>query len=170
MNLIIKYILQFLFVVFMQTFVFQKIYLTTYCVPFFYSIIILTLPVFTNRFFVLILSFFIGVFFDMFYHTGGMHAASLVFITYLRYYWLKIIEPSERYEENQIPVVSMSNREWFLKYITPLVFVHHLLLFILESFSLNYLFSILIRSILSSLMAILLIYVFHLIFFRPKQK
>lgn len=170
MNIVFKYAIQFLFLVFMQIFVFQKIYLTVYCVPFFYSMFILTLPVFLNRYFVLIISFFTGWIFDAFYHTGGIHAASLSLMGYLRYYWLKIIEPSERYEDNQLPVLSQTNRDWFLKYITLPVFIHHLFLFILESFAWRFIPEVILRSILSTIASVILIYFFHLIFFRPERK
>ncbi|GAB4207270.1 MAG: rod shape-determining protein MreD [Bacteroidia bacterium] len=170
MNLILGYFVQFIFLIFMQTFVFEKIYLTTYCVPFFYLMVILTLPVFMNKYFVLILSFLVGWILDMFYHTGGIHAAATTIVGYLRFYWLKIIEPSDRYEENQLPVASMMGRDWFIKYIIPMIFIHHLFLFTLESFNIRFIFDILIRSILSTIVSVILIYFFHLIFFRPKSK
>lgn len=169
MQLIFNYIIQLMFLIFMQVFVFQKVYLTTFCVPFFYSMIILTLPIFMNRFYVLLVSFIIGWLMDIFYHTGGIHTSALTTVGFLRYYWLKIIEPSERYEEKQIPVAREMTRDWFIKYATPLVFIHHLLLFTLEAFRMNFILDIFVRSIISSFVAILLIYFFHLIFFRPKQ-
>lgn len=169
-NLVIKYILFLIFLIFFQIVVFPKIYLTEYITPFFYAVIILTLPVFLNRYYVLTISFLVGWIMDIFYHTGGIHIASLVFIGYLRYYWLKTIEPSERYEENQIPVMREMGRDWFLKYIIPMIFIHQFLLFTLELFNFKYIGSILIRSILSTLVSTALVYIFHLIFFRPERK
>lgn len=170
MNIILKYILQFFFLILFQVFVFQKIYLTPFCVPYFYSMFIFTLPVFMNRYLILIIAFFTGWIFDLFYHTGGIHAASTTLIAYIRYYWLKIIEPPDRYDEHQLPVVAMMDRSWFLKYITPMVFIHHFLLFTLEAFELRWWLDILIRTVLSTLISIVLIYVFHLIFFRPHKQ
>ncbi|MCX7728163.1 MAG: rod shape-determining protein MreD [Bacteroidia bacterium] len=132
--------------------------------------LILNLPVFFNRYYVLLISFLVGWFFDFFYHTGGIHAASLSLLGYLRYYWLKLIEPSERYEENQIPVVREMGRDWFIKYIAPLVLVHHLFLFMLETFQVRLFFDVLIRSIFSSIISVGLIYFFHLVFFPFKQR
>lgn len=170
MNLVLKYIFQLIFLIFCQVFVFQKIYLTPFCIPYFYSMIILTLPVFMNRYLVLIVAFLVGWIFDMFYYTGGIHAAALTFIAYLRYYWLKMIEPPERYDEHQLPVVAMTNRNWFLKYITPVIIIHHFLLFTLEAFEIRLIIDILIRTFLSSFIAIILVYLFHLIFFRPSKQ
>ncbi|MEW6773923.1 MAG: rod shape-determining protein MreD [Bacteroidota bacterium] len=170
LNLVFKYILFLIFLIFFQIVVFPKIYLTEYITPFFYSAIILTLPVFLNRYYVLLISFLVGWIMDIFYHTGGIHIASLVVIGYLRYYWLKIIEPSERYEENQIPVMREMGRDWFLKYIIPMIFIHQFLLFTLEVFNFKYIGNILIRSILSTLVSTALAYIFHLIFFRPERK
>lgn len=167
--LIIKYSIQWLFLLLMQIFVFQKIYLSVYALPFFYSMFILTLPVFMNRYMVLLLGFIAGLIIDAFYHTGGIHAAALTFVAYLRYYWLKIMEPSERYEENQLPVVSSMGRDWFLKYTVPLVFIHHFLLFTLEAFAFRYLLEIIFRTIVSTLIAEVIIYYSHLLFFRPKS-
>ncbi len=168
-NFVLKYIFQFLFLLFLQIIVFQKIYLTVYCVPFFYSLLILTLPVFLNRYFVLIIAFLLGVIVDAFYHTGGIHASATTLIAYLRYYWLKIIEPSERYEENQIPVFSEMGREWFLKYTLPLVLIHHVLIFGLEAFHGRYVFMVIIKGVLSAIVAEIILYFSHFLFFRPKQ-
>ncbi len=170
MNRILGYFIQFIFLLFMQTFVFQKIYLTTYCVPFFYLMFILTLPIFTNKYLVLVLSFFVGWMMDVFYHTGGIHAAATTVVGYLRFYWLKIIEPSDRYEENQLPVASMMGRDWFIKYIFPMAFIHHLFLFTLESFSVRFILSIILRSVLSTIFSVILIYFLHLLFFRPRLR
>lgn len=168
-NLLIKYGFQFIILIFLQVFIFQKIYLTTYCIPYFYSMLILLLPVHLNRYIVLIIGFLMGLIMDMFYHTGGIHAAAMSLLAYIRYYWLKIIEPSERYEDNQLPVVSEMNRDWFLKYTLPLLFVFHTSIFLLEAFSMRYFFAILIRSVLSTLVAEVILYYLHLLFFRPKQ-
>ncbi len=170
MNLVFKYILQVLFLFVFQIFVFQKIYLSTFCIPYFYSMVILTLPVYMSRYWVLIIGFIVGWIFDLYYYTGGVHAAALTFISYVRYYWLKIIEPAERYDEHQLPVVAMTNREWFLKYIIPLIFVHHFILFILEVFEIRFIFSVIVRSVLSTIVSTLIVYFFHLIFFRPKRQ
>jgi len=167
-NLFFSYIFQLVFLIFMQVVIFQKIYLSLYCVPFFYTMFLITLPIHTNKYLILILGFLVGGLMDIFYYTSGIHTASTTLISYLRYYWLKIIEPPERYEENQLPVVANTNRDWFLKYITPLVFLHHLNLFTLEAFSLRYLLEIILRTFCSSVVAIALIYFFHLIFFRVK--
>lgn len=166
---IIKYSIQWFFLMLMQIFVFQKIYLGVYAVPFFYSMLILTLPVFMNRYTVLLLGFIAGLIMDAFYHTGGIHAASLTFIAYFRYYWLKMIEPSERYDDNQLPVVSSMGRDWFLKYTMPLVLIHHFLLFMLEAFTWRYIPEIIFRTIISTLIAELIIYYSHWLFFRPKS-
>jgi len=169
-NLVLSYIFQLLFLIFMQVVIFQKIYLSVYCVPFFYVMFLITLPVHTNKYLVLILGFLLGGLMDVYYYTGGIHAASTTLISYLRFYWLKIIEPSDRYEESQLPVVAMTNRDWFLKYITPIVFLHHFTLFTLEAFSARYLFEIILRTICSSIVSVALIYFFHLIFFRVKNR
>ena len=166
---LLKYLFQWLFLFILQIFVLQKVYLTEYCVPFVYSMFLLTLPVNTNRYLVLLLGFFTGMIYDWFYHTGGIHTASFTAIAYLRYYWLKLVEPPDEYEENQIPVLAEMNLSWFLKYTLPMVVMHHFLLFLIEAFEWRYLIDIFIRTILSSIAAEVIIYFIHQLFFRPKQ-
>lgn len=137
--------------------------------PYFYSMLVFTLPIQFNRYYVLMIGFLMGFLMDMFYHTGGIHAAAMSLTAYLRYYWLKMIEPSERYEDNQLPVVSQMNRVCFLKYTLPLLFLQHLSIFMLEAFSMRYFLTVFVRSILSTLIAEVILYYLQLIFFRPKQ-
>lgn len=169
LSFLLKYFFQWIFLLILQVFILQKIYLTQYCIPFVYSMFLLTLPINTNRYLVLILGFLTGIIYDWFYYTGGIHAASFTAIAYIRYYWLKIIEPPDKYEENQIPVLAEMSTSWFLNYSLPIVIIHHFLLFLIEAFEWHYLIDIVIRTILSTIIAEIIIYYTHQLFFRPKQ-
>lgn len=166
---VIKYLILLIVLLFLQVIIFQKIYLTPYCVPYFYFMFILMLPVDMNKYLVLMMAFILGLIMDGFYYTGGIHAAASTCAAYLRHYWLNIIEPSERYEEHQLPVKYQMGAEWVLKYIFPLLFIQHLLLFSLEAFRLDILGWVILRTVLSSVVSTAIIFYIQILFFRPKR-
>jgi hypothetical protein len=79
------------------------------------------------------LGFTIGFVIDIFYNSLGLHALTMVFIAYLRNYWLGAITPQGGYDLGTIPNLKSNGLQWFLVYMMPLVFVHHLTLFLIES-------------------------------------
>ncbi len=164
------YTLQFIILFIIQIGFLQKIYLTPYCVPFIYISVILTLPVHLKRESVLVIGFFIGWIFDILYDTGGIHAAALTAISYFRYYWLKFLEGTERYGEEYFPSIRLSSPQWFITYISIPVLLHHFLLFFIEAFDLSEILFVLLKTILSTIVSVLFLYFFNLIFYPIKRK
>jgi len=57
----------------------------------------------------------------------------------------------------------------FLSYVTLLTFIHHFTLFFLEAFRWNEVFSIVGRTLLSTVFTVVLIYIVALLFNRRKE-
>ncbi|MFM7855564.1 MAG: rod shape-determining protein MreD, partial [Flammeovirgaceae bacterium] len=104
---------------------------TSFC--FIYVFFILLLPVEFNNLLLMFIGFTLGFSIDIFYDSLGMHALSLVMLSYLRNYWLSFITPQGGYDVGVVPSLSAYGLQWFLVYTLPLIFVHHVVLFLVEA-------------------------------------
>lgn len=128
----IKYqLLNFILLFVLQLFVVHKISLFNVAFGFFYIGFILFLPSTTRVGYMLILSFLIGLIVDLFYNTPGLHAGATVLIAFLRNIFLSyFLEGSQ--EQTTVSIKSLGFSQFFIL-IFPLIFVHHLFLFIVEN-------------------------------------
>ncbi|MBK5280023.1 MAG: Rod shape-determining protein MreD [Bacteroidia bacterium] len=121
------------------------------------------MPVETNILALTLIGFFTGFIVDIFYNSLGVHASSLVLISYLRNYWLGVITPQGGYDANSRPTLEANGTQWFLVYTLPLVLFHHIMLFIIEAggfhnfghTSLKILFSVLFTMIVLVILQLL---------------
>lgn len=104
---------------------------TGFC--FLYVAFILLMPIETSNLFLMVAGFIMGFTVDVFYNSLGLHALTMVFVAYLRNYWLGTITPQGGYDPGAMPNLPSQGVQWFLVYTMPLVFIHHLILFLVES-------------------------------------
>ena len=130
-NLII-YVISFVAYVLGQVF-FKNLILfnTGFC--FLYVAFVLLMPIETSNLLLMFAGFAIGFAVDVFYNSLGLHAITMVFVAYIRNYWLSTITPQGGYDPGAMPNLPSQGVQWFLVYTMPLVFVHHLILFLIES-------------------------------------
>lgn len=100
---------------------------------FLYVAFILMLPIETNPLILMLAAFLMGFSIDIFYDSLGLHALSLVFVAYIRNYWLTTITPQGGYDAGQGPTLAVNGLQWFMVYAIPLVFIHHFILFFTEA-------------------------------------
>ncbi len=129
----ITYFISFLVFLGAQIFLFDNMVLfgNTFC--FVYIAFILFLPFNINSMLLITLAFASGLFTDIFYNTMGVNAAATVLIAFLRKPWISLITPPGGYEDINAPAVRLLGLSWFVYYVFPLVFIHHLLLFQIEA-------------------------------------
>lgn len=126
---------------------------------FFYIGFLILLPYRISRSYLLVTGFLIGLVVDVFSNTPGIHAGACVFIMYLRDLWLRIVIDDTE-ELTNINHISLK-KTGFIFYAFPLVFVHHLIIFLVENGGL-YLFGLLIsKTILSALFSFTIIFVLN---------
>jgi len=101
----ISFFLMGLILVAVQIFLLKNLALFGVALCFLYLLIILSLPVSIGHIPLILLSFGIGLFIDMFYDTMGIHAASATFIGFIRPYWLKVISPTGGYDDSNEPTL-----------------------------------------------------------------
>ncbi|NTW31346.1 MAG: rod shape-determining protein MreD [Bacteroidetes bacterium] len=169
-NLISRNIIRFIFLVLFQVIVLNNIQLNGYINPYLYVLFIIMLPFETPKWLLIISSFLLGLFIDIFSGTIGVHAAACVFLAYCRPAVLRVVSSKKEYEQGIYPIIRDLGFRWFFSYSLILVSVHHILLFFLEAFSFREFFSTFFRSFLSIIFTMLLIVISQYIMYRPKKK
>lgn len=90
------------------------------------------MPIKINPAWPMLAGFAFGLVLDFFQDTPGLHAAAGVLIGYLRMFSLNVNTPPGGYEDYMEPTVYSMGLPWYLGYLLPLLFVHHLFLFLVE--------------------------------------
>jgi hypothetical protein len=130
---------------------------TGFC--FVYVAFILLLPIETSTLVLMSLGFIMGFVIDIFYNSLGLHALTMVFVAYLRNYWLSAITPQGGYDLGTVPNLKANGLQWFLVYMMPLVFIHHLTLFLVESAGFTLFWYSMLKTITSLLFTMTIIVV-----------
>lgn len=127
-----------------------------YINPYLYLYFILLYPLTGNKGLLILLSFLLGLTIDTFNDSGGIHAGASVFIAWIRPILLKF-SFGVSYEYNTVKVSTASFSQQ-LFYILGIVFMHHLMLFILEIFNSGQILLILKSTLFSSMFSTILIF------------
>ena len=156
-NDIVKNIARFLIFIVIQVAILKHLDLGRFINPFLYVLFILMLPIRSNQALVMVLAFLAGLTIDMFYNTMGYNAAACVFMAYCRPRVLRTFAPKGEYDTSAKPTIQSLGLPWVLSYAGTMVFLHHLVLFFLEAFTLSSFFTTLGIVIVSSISTVGLI-------------
>lgn len=161
-SVVIENIARFVLLLAAQIILFDNINFFGYINPYPYLMFIVLYPVNGNRYALLLSSFFLGLLVDMFSNSGGVHAAACVMLAYLRPYIFKF-SFGLSYEYQTVRINDVLTMERF-SFILIAVAIHHLALFLLEIFKINFIGDIIIRTLFSTLFtiifSIIIIYLF----------
>ncbi len=116
-----------------QVMLFKQLVLFNTAFCFLYVAFILFLPIETNSLLLMFVAFLLGITIDIFYDSLGLHALSLVLVAYIRNFWLATITPQGGYDAGQGPTLAVNGLQWFVVYVLPLIFIHHVVLFFAEA-------------------------------------
>lgn len=124
-------VLNFIFLMLVQLPLIYKISVFNAGFIFFYVGYILLLPKTVSRSYLLVIAFLCGVMADLFSNTLGMHATVCVFVAFIRNDWLAFVNDDfQRLVNLNVRTLRLRG---FLIYVLPLVFVHSLILLVLEN-------------------------------------
>ncbi len=153
---ILQFVSFFVYVV-VQTMLLKNLVLfnTGFC--FLYVAYILLMPIEVNAMLLMTFGFLMGFTIDIFYDSLGLHALTLVVIAYIRNYWLEVITPQGGYDAGAMPTLASHGLQWFLAYAMPLVFAHHLILFLVEAASVGLFWYSMLKTINSMLFTMAII-------------
>lgn len=156
MLVFIQYIVLFVSLVLTQVLVLNNIQFLGFLNPYIYVLFILSLPVKFPRWATLLLAFGLGITIDAFANTLGMHAFATVLMAYVMPFITKLIINIEE-GSNPMPSFRTFGLAVYVKYVFLLVFIHHITLFLLESFGFNNFGLLLLKITLSSAVSIIII-------------
>ena len=156
MNDVIKYIILFIALILIQVIVLNNILFFGYLNPLLYILWVIIYPLKRDRGLFLLISFLLGLSIDFFVNSGGINAAAILFIAYIRLPLLKgVLNKSEIdypvFDINKLPFLKL------ISYIAILTFSHHFIIFGLEYFKLSAISTIFFRTFLTSIFTIILI-------------
>ncbi|RLD50843.1 MAG: rod shape-determining protein MreD [Bacteroidetes bacterium] len=170
LNVLLKNVGLFLLLIFLQVFLLNNISLTKFGINInFYVLLILILPFEISGWLLLLSAFFLGLSLDMFADTGGVNAASLVFVAFFRPLILKILNPRDGYLPDTKPGIFQYGFLWFLKYAFILVFIHNLLYWLFLEFSFSNFFLTLYKALISTFLVLILVLLSQFLFGKNTQ-
>ena len=170
MNKTLLNIIRFVALILFQVFVVNNIRLGGYVHPYVYIIFIMLLPINIPNWQLLVLGFFLGLAVDFFGGTPGLHTGATTFMAFCRPYILNLLSGHQKYENVQEPNLGQQGGLWFIKYTSCMVIVHHLFLFLAESFSFKLFGQVLLRILISAPVSIFLIMMILYIFKSDKKR
>lgn len=138
---------RFIILLLLQVLLLNNINVFGFLTPYLYILFIVVYPINSDRALFLILAFALGLSIDIFVNSGGIHAAASVSMAYFRPFMLKA-SFGVSYEYNVVKIKDMPFGSRFT-YVIGLVFVHHLILFALEIFSVAHILLILKQTLLT---------------------
>jgi rod shape-determining protein MreD len=155
------------FIVFvsLQVLVMNNIHLFKIATPFVYIYLLLKLPIDMTRSRIILLSFVLGLVVDVFSNTFGMHAAACTFAGFIRRPLLERFVDIRDFPEGSVPSYRLFGYGKFIRYAFILTVLHHITLFVIESFTFFQPLMMFVRmtsTILFSLLLILVIEAFNL--------
>ena len=139
------------FVVFLllQLLIFNNINLFGYLNPYPYILFILLYPVNSNKSVLLLASFTMGILLDMFCNSGGIHTISSLILAYVRPTLFKF-SFGLSYEYQTVKIADKISPERITLLLLA-IFIHHFVLFFFEYFRIDLIFTILSRTLFSTL-------------------
>lgn len=140
---------------------------TGFC--FLYVTYIILLPLDMKTIPVLLISFFLGIGVDLFYDTLGIHTASLLVIAFVRHRWLQVLVPTGGYDDDLQPSLLNMGLGWFLSYSVPLLLIHHVLFFYIESLGTDLFLTSLQKVIASVIFVLVMSIIVQLLFYRRRR-
>ena len=159
--------IRFVLLLMVQVILFNSINFLGYINPYPYVLFIILFPVNGNRYALLSTSILLGLIMDLFCNSGGVHSAACITLAYLRPSIFKF-SFGLSYEYQTVKLNDVLTPERF-SFILIAVTVHHLCMFFMEIFALDYFWSILFRTLVSTLFTILMcILIIYLI--KPSKR
>jgi hypothetical protein len=137
---------------------------------FLYLGFLLFLPIATPIVVQLVLGFVMGFTMDLFYDTGGLHAATEVLLMYLRPWVLRLLTPRDGYDAADSVNIHQMGWQWFGVYIALLLALHHAAFFLLELGSLRVFGLTLLKILVSTLFTGLTLLIIQLLFFPARRR
>lgn len=135
----------------LQVLILNNVHIAGCATPFLYVYMIIKMDSETPRNGLMLWAFFLGLAIDLFSDTPGMNAASIVLLAFLRPSLLRLFA-SRDLTGNFVPSARTMGMAAFLKYVAACVLLHHIVLLVLEYFSVAHIGLLVLRILASTLL------------------
>jgi hypothetical protein len=165
-----KYVVWFVLMLLVQSFVFDQIILPFGVVIAAYVWFILILPFQTPRFWLLCIAMVLGMSIDAFNDSYGLHTSAILVLAYLRSAVFSWLEPAKNFYDNKsttdadIPVL------WYFKSYGLLIFIYALWFHFLSVFRIAGFWFTLQKAVFTALATFTVIFVFQIVLMRKEAK
>ncbi|OSY87460.1 hypothetical protein WH52_11360 [Tenacibaculum holothuriorum] len=153
----------FFFLLFLQVLVLNNVLFLGYINPYLYIAFVFLYPVRNNRFPFLFLSFLLGLCVDAFSNLGGVNAFSILFIAYIRVFFIRTIFRKTSSELSTFNL-KLETFDKVFNYVALLTLIHHFLLFTLINFGFSNFTNVLLNTIFSTVFTLILYFLGSFIF------
>ena len=168
-KLFLRLIILFIFLVFLQVWLFGNIHLFGFATPLLYIYFLIKLPIRMNRNAIMLLSAFMGFIIDIFGNTFGLNMLVMVISGFLHFYFVKLFISRDVMDDCS-PSFKTLGKFLFLRYAGVIALIHITLLYSIESFSLFTPNLLLLRIVGSFSLTFLLIFAFESVNFDVLRK
>lgn len=152
----IKLIIQAVVVLLLQVLLFDHLQIAGWGFPMVYVLVLMNLPVQVPRWAEMLIGAIVGLLLDIWNSSMGVHMAACIAFSFLRPILLRnVVQDLERVS-GEVTSISLGRME-YVKCLVFLTLVHHLMVFVLEAWSWQHWWIVLIQTALSSMMTILCI-------------
>ena len=142
----------------LQVFLFNNLNLSVYINPLVYVAFILLLPMELAPIWVLLLGFLTGAATDMMVGTAGLNTIASLFTAFARRQTMMLMIGKETVGEGGIPCSARIGFGKFVRYASVAVLLHCLIFFTFESLTFRFFHLTLLKTVLSTLVTLVLIY------------
>jgi rod shape-determining protein MreD len=160
-----KQIVRYIIVMILQVLLFDQLQLLGVCHPYIYILCLMMMPITLPHSADMIIGAVAGLIMDIFCNSLGIHTASCILLMFIRPYLLGgIVNDKDRLNE-QISLRTLG-MEAMVKYVFILVFIHHLMVFILAAWSWSHIGFVLLETIVSGLITSALIIGYNILVYK----
>jgi rod shape-determining protein MreD len=160
-----KQIVRYIIVMILQVLLFDQLQLLGVCHPYIYILCLMMMPITLPHSADMIIGAVAGLIMDIFCNSLGIHTASCILLMFIRPYLLGgIVNDKDRLNE-QISLRTLG-MEAMVKYVFILVFIHHLMVFILAAWSWSHIGFVLLETIVSGLVTSALIIGYNILVYK----
>lgn len=158
----IKYILKAIVIIILQVLIFDRLHIQAWGYPMVYILILLILPAQLPRWIEMLIGMFIGLMIDVCNNSLGVHLAACVALSFFRPILLRKSSQDIERIKGEIGGYNIGMIE-YIKCALILVLIHHFMIFILEAWSFQNWWLIILQTLLSSLLTLLVIVGYEII-------
>jgi hypothetical protein len=146
----------------LQVVVLNEVLFSAYINPFLYVILIISLPLKTPKWFLLIYAFLLGFSIDIFSGSLGFHSTATILIAFIKPFISKITIPYNILGETDEITLKKAGNKAFITFSFFLIFIHNSCLFMIEHLSVTLaLFGKIMASSLVTLIIVLIAQLFQ---------